>query len=268
MIEPVISHTLRERGSIVNKLMTAIALFIGLGASVVPQPAAASSGEKVVLLHGIAQSESSMRNMEAALKKEGYATLAITYPSTNHDLEGIAKVLRDEKLSEDFWNQSTKVHFVTHSMGGLVVRKYLEQYKDIIPQEKLGRVVMIAPPNRGSDVADFIHNLRLYKWYYGPAGQELTTSVQAKNTEPPYYDLGIIAGTKEWPYIVSVFVISGKSDGRVSVEKTKLKGMTDHITVPATHSFIHDKPIVHNQVLCFLQTGHFKTAKESAASQF
>ncbi|MGB1077159.1 MAG: alpha/beta hydrolase, partial [Bdellovibrionales bacterium] len=126
-----------------------------------------------------------------------------------------------------------------------------------IPREKLGRVVMMGPPNKGSEVADLIHKLPPYEWYYGPTGQELTTQAREINTTKPYYDLGIIAGTKEWPYFVAAFVTPGKSDGRVTVENTKLEGMKDHITLPATHTFIMKKDNVHKQIIHFLKNGAF-----------
>jgi pimeloyl-ACP methyl ester carboxylesterase len=215
-------------------------------------------GQKVVLLHGIAKTGSSMGSVEALLKKEGYETLNITYPSQKKNIDDIAAYLREKHLNDVFWEKADKVHIVTHSMGGLVARRYLDTYKKDIPEGKMGRVVMLAPPNGGSEVADTIHNLSLYKWFYGPAGEELTSAVQSKNESAVYYDLGIIAGTKEWPYFVAIFIVPGKSDGRVSVEKTKLDGMADHVSVSATHTFIMNKEDVHKQILCFLKNAAFE----------
>ncbi len=223
-----------------------------------PLPAkAAKAAEMVVILHGIAKTGSSMKSLERALQGAGYDTLSITYPSTERDLDGIADWLRQTQLTEGFWNENDTVHIVAHSMGGLVARRYLDRYQETVPRDHLGAVVMLAPPNGGSEVADLIHNLPPYKWYYGPAGAELTTAAQAVNHSDIHYDLGIIAGTKEWPYIAAAFVVPGKSDGRVSVENTKLAGMKDHITVNATHTFIMDKPDVHKQVLSFLKHRKF-----------
>lgn len=224
-----------------------------------PAHAADDPRETVVILHGIALKAERMGKVEAALQEKGYDTLAITYPSTTKTIDEIAVWLHEKHLTKEFWNKAEKVHFVTHSMGGLVARRYLEKYRQT---EKLGRVVMLAPPHGGSEVADTIHNLPPYKWYYGPAGEELTTAAQAQNTDKPYYELGIIAGTKEWPYIVAAFVVPGKSDGRVSVENTKIEGMTDHVTVNGTHTFIMDKPEVHAQIVHFLGKGEFEREKQ------
>ncbi len=217
-----------------------------------------SRERSVVLLHGIAKASGSMRSVEVLLKKEGYKTLSITYPSQKKNIDDIAAYLHEKYLNDAFWKNADEVHIVTHSMGGLVARRYLDNYKDDIPEDKLGRVVMLAPPNGGSEVADTIHKLLLYKWFYGPAGEELTSAVQSKNESTVYYDLGIIAGTKEWPYFVAAFIVPGKSDGRVSVEKTKLEGMADHVSVSATHTFIMNKKNVHKQILHFLKNAAFE----------
>lgn len=220
-------------------------------------PALSTEKDTVIILHGIAKDSGSMSPVEAILRADGYKTLSITYPSTEMNLDGIAQHLRTTSLTPAFWAETRKVHIVTHSMGGLVARRYLDRYKQAIPADKMGRVIMLAPPNGGSEVADLIHTLPPYRWYYGPAGDELTTATQMRNKSSIYYDLGIIAGTKEWPYFVAAFVVPGSSDGRVSVKNTKISGMKDHITVSATHTFIMDKPDVHKQILRFLKTGAF-----------
>ena len=145
-------------------------------------------------------------------------------------------------------------------MGGLVVRTYLNDRKKNISDKNLGRVVMLAPPNGGSEVADLLKDFPPYEWVFGPAGQELTTEQQIKTKTNIYYDLGIIAGNKEWPYIIAAHIIPNDSDGRVALEKTKLKGMKDHVTLSATHSFISWKPSVHKQIIYFLKHGKFKHA--------
>lgn len=215
--------------------------------------------EIVVLLHGIGHAEWNMAGIEFALRKAGYKTLNIGYPSLTHNLDGLADRLHAELQKEKVWDNS-KVHFATHSMGGLVARTYFSTHKDKIPQDRLGRVVMLAPPHGGSEVADLLQDFPPYQWAFGPAGQELTTAQQIQAETEVYYDLGIIAGNKEWPYIVAAHVIPNESDGRVALEKTKLPGMKDHITISATHSFISWKPSVHKQIIYFLKHGKFQHA--------
>lgn len=218
---------------------------------------AGHAAETVVLLHGIAKTSNSMKPVQRVLREAGYEVLSITYPSTKKNISGIVEGLHTQPLNEAFWAKADKVHFVTHSMGGLVAQQYLDRYRADMPSEKMGRVVMLAPPNGGSEVADLLHGLKPYQWYYGPAGQDLTTASRRKAQVTPYYDLGIIAGTKEWVYVLSAFVVPGSGDGRVSVEKTKMSGMKDHFIVPATHTFIMDRPDVQRQIVSFLKSGSF-----------
>lgn len=224
------------------------------------QTAQAAAKDTVVLLHGIGHSRWNMYWVERALRKEGHEVVNLTYPSLKHDITTLSKWVDERLAKEKVWESPGQVHFVTHSMGGLVTLYYLEQYKAGIPAEKLGRVVMLAPPSKGSEVADLLKNFPPYKWSFGPAGQELATDVRSKNTMKPYYELGIIAGSKKWPYIVANFVIPGEHDGRVAVEKTKMDGMKDHIVLPATHSFISWKPEVHKQIIAFIGKGEFDRA--------
>lgn len=221
--------------------------------------------DTVVLLHGIGHSRWNMYGIERALRRGGYAPLSLTYPSLQKDLPALACFVHDTLVSKKIWDQSHRVHFVTHSMGGLVAQRYLGDYKSEIPPNKMGRVVMIAPPNGGSEVADLLKDFPPYHWLFGPAGQQLTTQARGAPVTPLWYETGIIAGTRGWPYFVADRLIKGTHDGRVAVEKTKLPGMKDHITLPATHSFISWKPAVHRYVIHFLKNGTFR--KKTTLSQ-
>lgn len=221
-----------------------------------------SDKELVVLLHGIGHSEWNMAGIEFSLQKAGYETLNVGYPSLDKNISQNARFLGETLDKQGVWTGSyKKVHFATHSMGGLVIRTYLNDHKKDLADKNLGRVVMLAPPLGGSEVADLLKDFPPYQWLYGPAGQELTTQQQEKIKVDIYYDLGIIAGDKEWPYIVAAHVIPDKSDGRVALEKTKIKDMTDHMTVSATHSFISWKPSVHKQIIHFIKSGKFNHEK-------
>lgn len=213
--------------------------------------------ETVVLLHGIGQSHVSMMFLKRRLKKEGYHIISISYPSTKKTLKELALYLYDNSLDDDFWQQWDKVHFVTHSMGGLVAREYLTMYKQEIPRERLGRVVMLAPPLGGSEISDLLSSIPFFQWIFGPAGVELTTEHQSKIESDIYYELGIIAGAKGWPYFISSQVIPGANDGRVSVENTKTKAMTDHIVTDSSHTLIMNKKVVQNLIIEFLKNGAF-----------
>jgi pimeloyl-ACP methyl ester carboxylesterase len=215
----------------------------------------------VVILHGIGHTRWNMIRVEKAMANEGYETINITYPSLRMGLKELAFFIHKKMAAEKTWSQPGQIHFVTHSMGGLVARRYLEDYKSCIPAEKMGRLIMIAPPNGGSEVADFLKNFPLYKWLYGPAGQELTTAVRQADRTCLWYEAGIIAGNRGWPYFIAQFLIAGDHDGRVAVEKTKMTGMKDHIIVPCTHSFISWNRNVHDKIIEFLEKGNFTNEK-------
>lgn len=216
------------------------------------------SHEIVVLLHGIGHSMFNMVALERALKRAGYQTLNITYPSLRHDIKALSKWLHERLSSEKIWKQADCVHFVAHSMGGLVGGFYLQDFEDEIPADRLGRFVMLGTPHGGSKVADGLKDFWLYKLIFGPAGQELTTDARGKDQIHPRYELGIIAGTQNWLYPLGKVFFDQSHDGCVSVESTKLEGMTDHLTLPVLHGFMGWSPKVQRQVLTFLEEGQFK----------
>ncbi|OIN85178.1 MAG: hypothetical protein AUJ12_09950 [Alphaproteobacteria bacterium CG1_02_46_17] len=217
-----------------------------------------NSKELVILLHGIALNKSTMWLLTRQLKKQGYTTLALTYPSTRLTIDGIADWLVNEHLTSDLWAQYDKINFVTHSMGGLVARHTLTKFRGIFPQNKIGRLVMIGPPNSGSELADFLEHFPPYRWVFGPAGKELTTHHRQAMTDDIYYEVGIIAGSAKWLYPLSCIFIRGDHDGRVSVESTKLFGMKDHIILRSSHTIMIYRAKIAKQVIQFLKHGEFQ----------
>ena len=210
------------------------------------------SGNIVILLHGIGRTYRSMRRLEKVIAQKGYQVLNIDYPSRKKNISALARDVYQHLLP--YANQKGKtLHFVTHSMGGLVLRGLLAQYE----LNNVGRVVMLVPPNQGSEVADFLKNNILYKLFYGPAGQELTTKAAKTNPIPKInFDLGIIAGNRCWDPIC-YFLLPGKHDGKVTIQSTKYQGMTDHIVLAASHSWLMNNKKVIYQVITFLARGQF-----------
>ncbi len=209
--------------------------------------------EYVVVLHGIARSSDNMKELASFLGKNGYEVINIDYPSTSHKIEELTDIVNLE-MSKKIVDQK-KINFVGYSMGGLIVRALIHKFK----YKNLGRVVQLAPPNQGSEVADFLKDFWPYKKIYGPAGQQLITN--QKDFDNIFgivnYELGIIAGNSSIDPISS-FIIKGDDDGKVAIEKTKLEGMKDHIIIDASHTFFPTNKKVQKQALFFLKNGKFQ----------
>jgi triacylglycerol lipase len=216
--------------------------------------------EEVILLHGLCRTSRSMVKMERALTDAGYKVRNVNYPSRTASVEKLADDAIGKAVGDCQRDGATKINFVTHSLGGILVRSYLARHT--IPN--LGRVVMLAPPNQGSEIVDKLGGWPIFKWINGPAGHELGTD---KNSTPnklgaANFPVGIIAGDRSINWINS-FLIPGSDDGKVSVERTKLAGMTDHIVIHATHPFIMKNHEAIRQTIQFLRDGNFNRASQS-----
>lgn len=215
----------------------------------------AFAAEHAILLHGLARSSESMKTMEEALLEAGFTVDNLDYPSTERRIEALAESAVGRALSTEDAMKAERVHFVTHSMGGILVRAYLKNHV----VKNMGRVVMLGPPNSGSEVVDHLRDWWIFDALHGPAGQELGTAPDSlvKLLGPVNFELGVIAGDRSINWINSLFMIPGADDGKVSVEATKVAGMTDHVVINATHPFImmNDEAIVLTKR--FLRTGRF-----------
>ncbi|MEM8485211.1 MAG: alpha/beta hydrolase [Bacteroidota bacterium] len=242
-----------------------LALLLVAGCGPLPQDGEQTEGT-VVLLHGLARTSNSMRVMEKALLADGYRTCNINYPSTYHPVAVLVRdyvlpALRDcvrngrSREEDSLLEDVRRAHFVTHSMGGIIVR--VLQRQQIIGN--MGRVVMLGPPNRGSELVDRLGDLRLFGWLNGPAGQQLSTAdTSFVNQLPPAtgLSLGVIAGNASLNPVYSG-IIPGDDDGKVSVSRTRLDGMRDHLVLPVSHSFMMKNAEVIRQTKHFLRYGQF-----------
>ena len=212
--------------------------------------------EIVVLLHGILRSKHDMMLLNNFFKKQGYATLNILYPSRDHNLEELSDFVHDKITNSPDYNTNIKINFVTHSMGGLITRYYIARRKP----KNLGKVVMLGPPNTGSEFANWLSETKIlapiFKKVFGPASGQLITDYPHIDGDITY-SLGIIAGNLSINPLAP-WVLDGEHDGVVPVERTKIEGMTDHIVMPATHSFMMFNTDVMEQALYFLKHSKFK----------
>ena len=225
-----------------------------------PEPTTVSRGETVILLHGIARTSSSMWRIESVLRARGYEVVNLDYPSRKGSIDELSDFL-GQTLATCCADPDKKVHFVTHSMGGIVVRHHLARQ---LPPN-LGRVVMLSPPSGGSEMVDLLSDNPLFELTLGPAGQELGTDSSSvpRQLGAVDFELGVIAGDSSVNPVFSE-LIPGKDDGAVSVENAKTPGMTDFLTLPYSHTFIMFSLEVIEQTIHFLENGVFDHREEAS----
>ena len=216
---------------------------------------AASADECVIVLHGLARTSASMATMTEAINEAGFTAINVDYPSREYPIEALAPMAigRGLVLCESA-GAIEKIHFVTHSLGGILVRNYLSNHE--IP--RLGRVVMLGPPNQGSAAVDELGDVPGVDWINGPAGRQLGKGEESVPLQlgPAEFELGVIAGNRTIDPIVSA-VLDDPDDGRVSVEDTKLEGMDDFIIVEHSHAFMMRLELPIELTIRFLKTGSF-----------
>ena len=234
-------------------LLTTLSALTCQGYSSTPQ-------ECVIVLHGLGRTAWSMSLIEDALDHDNYLVWNEGYPSTSENVEVLSETTIKAGLDFCEANNASATHFVTHSLGGILVRQYL-QHNSI---ENLGRIVMLSPPNQGSEIVDLLNDYALYHLVLGPAAAQLGTGEDSliKKLKPVKGEIGIITGdSSSDPWFSPV--IPGEDDGKVSVESAKLDEMSDFITVHNGHTFIMRDDRVISQILYFLKHGSFN--KEALA---
>lgn len=209
--------------------------------------------EIVILLHGLGRTSTSMFFLERALTAEGFEVKNLGYPSRALSIEQITAEYLEPVVAKALEGSST-VHFVTHSMGGIILRHYLAKHSP----DYIGHIVMLAPPNRGSEIIDVLGEYKLFGRTMGPAALQLSTSADSMPNAIGAidYPVGVIAGNISCNPLSSG-LINGENDGKVSVESTRLAGMNDHLIVNTSHTFIMNNGVVVKQTINFLRLGRF-----------
>ncbi|NKB32098.1 MAG: alpha/beta hydrolase [Pseudomonadales bacterium] len=213
----------------------------------------ALANECVVLLHGLARVSNSMGELESKLNRSGFDAVNINYPSIRYEIDVLADDAVGRGIGQCLSNSPEKIHFVTHSLGGILVRHYLQENE----LDLLGKVVMLGPPNQGSEIVDGLSPVPGFG-FLGPAGFVLGTEDDSilKDLGPVYFELGVIAGTTNINPIGFLF-IDGPNDSIVSVESTKVEGMNAHLVLPVTHTFMMRNNEVIDHTIHYLKTGQF-----------
>ncbi len=210
--------------------------------------------EGVILLHGLVRTRRSMRPLAVYLERRGYAVVNVGYPSRRHPIETLAHGAIPPAVAAMRNRGVGVIHWVTHSMGGILLRAYLAA----APPAEMGRAVMLSPPNQGSEIVDLFCRSAWFQWLFGPAGCQLQTGAEGLPARlgPATFPVGILTGDR--PAVGLAHLFPGPSDGKVSVARAQLDGMTDFLVLPYGHSLIMRHRTVQEQVLHFLRNGRFR----------
>ena len=231
--------------------MTCALLWVLAGCSSPPPDGA----DSVIVVHGLGRTPASMTILVSRLKNAGFRVVSFGYPSTSEPMEALVDRLQDE-IGRCCGSEAETVHFVTHSMGGVLVRSYLSQR----PEAHQGRVVMLSPPSQGSELVDAFADSPLRRLFLGPAGSQLGTDSAGITSQlgPVRFGLGIVTGDRSISPLGS-WLIPGPDDGKVGVDRAMVDGATDFIVVSATHTFIMNRKDVSEEVVHFLRQGRFRS---------
>ena len=207
----------------------------------------------VVLLHGFLRVSNSMSELEEKLIREGFSVANINYQSRKHQIDFLSYEAVSRGINMCIEKNPVRIHFITHSLGGILVRHFFGEHTLL----NLGRVVMLGPPNQGSELVDrlkFIPGFSLL----GPAGKALGTGADSipKKLGPVSFELGVIAGTRNMTPL-GFFLLDRPNDSVVTVESTKVNGMNEHISLPVTHTLMMRNDDVIDHSINFLRTGQF-----------
>ena len=227
--------------------------FIFILCTIMSTTAYSKTNETVVLMHGLNRTHRAMSKLATSLEQEGYTVINCDYPSRTADMTTLSTNLFVSLIPQ--LATSNLVHFVTHSMGGMLLRLYLETHSI----SNLGRVVMLAPPSKGSEIVDKLRWFAPFGWINGPSGLQLGTGPDSVpcRLKPPQFDLGIIAGDRSVNPLFS-FMIPGKDDGKVSLARAKTDNMKAFLVLHVTHTFMMRNAGVIAQTKHFIKTGYFQ----------
>jgi len=201
--------------------------------------------ETVILLHGIGRGRASLWVLDTRLQQAGYKTLNFPYVAQGDSLEEIAQQLCDF-IKENV--ETKKYHLIAHSLGNLIIRL---GFKIGYP-EGAGRIVMLAPPNRPTELARALRDNPIYKWFTSENGWQFASDEFYEQLPIPNVPFGIIAGNRG-----QAVMLQEPNDGVITVESTKLDGMTDWIVVPHAHTFIMNSRLVAELCVSFIRDGKF-----------
>ena len=220
------------------------------------QKLAPEQGKAVILIHGLLQTSNCMNQMSISLKDSGFVPVEFDYPSTQISIPEAAGFLNKMVTSLEGF---TEIHFVAHSMGGLVVRSFSTGTHD----QRVKRLVMLGTPNQGAELADITQQVWLVRTASGPGARQLGTRPNGliKKLPVPNYEFAVIAGARG-TYAGWNPLIPGDDDGTVTVASTRLPGAADFGTVCKTHGDLLGDEQAISQTVNFLKSGRLRLEGE------
>ena len=215
--------------------------------------------ETVVLLHGLGRTPLAMAGLEKYLSRQGFQVVNQGYPSRQHSIPELCRQLMHDLMPQ--LTAAHRIHFVTHSMGGILLRYSLQYWQ--LPRQRLGRAVMLAPPNQGSEVVDHLRRFPFIPRFMGPAFLQLGTDADSvpsqllqRENDRLAMEVGVIAGRRTLEPWFTPW-LGGENDGKVSVARSRHPAMKDFCVMDVGHTFIMNDPAVRQQIVQFLRHGMF-----------
>ena len=238
-----------------------VVLFLSSCRSIPPPTLASPTRDYVILLHGLGRTSNSMDDMASYLSSLNYSVINVDYPSRNYPVDILVRDYVSSAVTEQCVDTNAQIHFVTHSLGGILTRYYLKNYSN----DFVGRIVMLSPPNKGSEIPDSFSDVAVFDAVMGPTASSLGTgSNSVPNTLGPVtHEVGVITGDRSTNPFYS-YIIPGKDDGKVSVERAKVTGMKDFLVAHSSHTFIMSDEDVMRQTAYFLYHGKFDSTNSLA----
>lgn len=216
--------------------------------------------DTVVLIHGLMRSRRSMWMVGMWLKYRGYRVVSIGYPSMRMSIADTVAKYIEPRLARLKLEPGARVHFVTHSLGGIVFRAWAARRDAAFP---MGRAVLLAPPNRGSEIMDELGQWRWVRWLLGPVSAELGTGAAStpNSLGPLPENTGIIMGNRDrMPFFRRL--LNAESDGVVTIASAQGDGAAEFTLLPTDHTLIILQPAVIRAVHRFIRSGSFSEAED------
>lgn len=257
------SNRLKALGAVTVLILLGLTTWLAPSLWAETQRICSDSDRTVVLLHGLARSNRSMAGLRDGLVEAGFNVINVDYPSTAGPVEQAARQVAGQLDQGACEKPAGTWHFVTHSMGGIVLRQMLAEGLLADRPGEIGRAVMISPPNQGSEVVDVLGEWWLFRWWHGPAGGQLGTGEQSlpNRLGPALIPVGVLAGDRSINLLLSR-LIPGDDDGKVAVERARLDGMQDFRVLPHSHPLILSSRGTLEQTRAFLEKGRFDPPAE------